>query len=433
VEAGHLNPGARLLASPGGALAWRWARAALAAVDPEPLVRAALAGERRRIAGALAIGKAAAALARGAQPFLAGAPGLALRPRSALPVQLSGWQEEIGGHPLPDAGSFAAGAAVRAWLARFGAADLVLVLVSGGGSACVEAPAPGLSAADLVEANRRLVDSGLSIGAVNAVRKHLSSVKGGGLLRASAAQLLTLVLSDVPGDDLATVASGPFSPDPTTYAEALAAAREAALSLRLLSHLRAGAAGERPETLKSGDPALARLTARLLAGVSSTAVAALRAAREEGIAGLRRELRGDAAAAGKELVEAGRARAGAPALVVASGETTIRLVARSGRGGRNQELALAAARELAGSRGELVLALATDGVDGPTEAAGALVDGTTWQRIEAAGIDPGTALSRHDALPALDAAGDLLATGPTGTNVADLALYLREQPEEHGG
>lgn len=435
------------------------AAAALAAVDPARLVAAELA--RRggpRFTAVLALGKAAAALARGAAPSLAAGPRLLIRPHSAPALGDPAWEELSGGHPLPDTASLAAGERLAAWLAALPPGGMLLALISGGGSACLELPAAGLTLADLAAAHRALLDGGVPIAAVNAVRAHLSRLKGGGALRLCPAPVLALVLSDVPGDDPAVVASGPFAADPSTYADALAALAAAARAARMApttrtvpaaiqSHLASGIAGQIIETVKPGEPALARLTLVGIGGIGTAVEAAAAAARRLGFAVATGDLAGEAAAAGKELVERGRrlpAGKGGVALVL-GGETVVRLgpeptaagYGRGGRGGRSQELALAAAQALRGGgrdgAAEVVLALATDGEDGPSGAAGAVVDGGSWAGMRDAGIDPQRALAGHDSHSALAALpGALLTPGPTGTNVADLALYLAARSGESG-
>jgi hydroxypyruvate reductase len=421
------------------AVARRLVPVVLAAVEPEGRVRSLLAGERgaigRSFTAALALGKAGAALARGAESALApGAPRLLVRPvASARPAVDAGrWEEWLGGHPLPDAASVAAGRRLAALLADLGPGDRLLALISGGGSACLELPVAPLTLNDLVATQRLLLAAGLPIDRVNAVRSHLSALKGGGALAATSARVTVLVVSDVPGDRLEQVASGPFGADPTTFADALAAVEKLPVPAAVAAHLAAGARGEVGETVKPGDRHLDRLEPpglRLLAG-NDTAVRS--AVAQLGAEGLRVEtapLVGEAAVAGGELVARGRRLSGQGVAVVAGGETTVHLPgggSTAGRGGRCQELALAAARALAGGRGEAVLALATDGVDGPTEAAGAIVDADTWQALAAAGADPSGALRGHDSATALGALPEVrLVTGPTGTNVADLAVYLR--------
>ena len=453
------------------AVARHLAGVGLAAVDPARRVAEALAGEARPFTAAVALGKAAAAMARGAENHLApaentlagnhlapvapsdnalapgsagnhlapaknalapGASRLLIRPHSSPSLDDPAWEELAGGHPVPDAASLAAGERLWALLAALGPGDRLLALVSGGASACVERPAPSLSLADLVGTQRELLAAGLAIGEMNAVRKHLSGIKGGGAFRACRAEVLALLLSDVPGDDPAVIASGPFAADPSTFAEAAAIAARLPLPLAAAAYLAAGARGERPETVKPGDPALARVETRVLAGPRTVSRAVAREARRLGFAAQEGPLAGEAAEAAMTLVAEGRQLPGERALLALGGETAVTLApgasgARGGKGGRSQELALAAARALAGSPDEAILALATDGEDAGTGAAGAVVDGSTWEAVRAAGVDPEAALAGHDSHTALAAVpGALLATGPTGTNAADLAVYLRD-------
>ena len=406
--------------------------AALAAVDPERLAREEL-GRRaplgdHRFGSVLALGKAGAALARGARETVeTPARRLLIRPHGSPALLDPDWEQKTGGHPLPDRQSVAAGERLERWLGEIPPQPL-LVLISGGASACVELPAPGLSLDDLAATQRALLGSGLPIQTVNAVRKHLSRLKGGGALKATAGSLprvLVLLLSDVPGDHPSAIASGPFAADPTTFAEALAAVEGLSVPERVRQHLAAGARGEIPETLKAGDPSLERVETVLLGSVRTAMAAAVAEARRHGLQAAEGDLEGEAARTGRDLVIQGR-KLGAGMALVLGGETTVTLSGPAGSGGRNQELALAAAREISGSAGELVFTLATDGEDGPTRSAGATVDGTTWEAIRRAGIDPEAALSRHGSRTALAAVpGVLLETGPTGTNVGDLAVYLR--------
>lgn len=360
----------------------RMAAAALAAVDPERLVREELARRPARFDAIVAVGKAAAAMARGAGE----APRcLLIRPHTSPALSAPGWEELTGGHPLPDRESVAAGERLASWLEEIGPDETLLALVSGGASACVELPAPGVTLDDLVRANRELLASGLPIGEINRVRKRLSALKDGGALRRVRGRVLVLLLSDVPGDDPATIASGLFfSPQ--------------------------------VETVLLGGAGTA------LAGASDEAL-------RQGFAVTRGDLTGEASRAAMDLVARGRILDGPRVALVLGGETSVTLGDSPGRGGRNGELALAAARELEDGppeAEEVVLALATDGEDGTTGTAGAVVDGGSWEAILRAGIDPGEALSRHDSLAALETVpGALLRTGVTGTNVGDLALYLR--------
>lgn len=423
-------------------LARRLTAVALAAVDPERLVRDRLQDNPARFDAILAVGKAAAALARGTRTTMdpAFSPRrLLVRPHSSPALLDPGWEQRSGGHPLPDRQSVAAGERVRDFLAALAPSQKLLALISGGASACLELPAPGLTLEDLIATQRLLLASGLPIHTVNAVRKHLSALKGGGALRATAGPVLALVLSDVPGEGPAmpaTVASGPFAADPTTFGEALAAVERLPVPEAVRRHLLAGTRGEVPETVKPGDPALGRVETVGIGSVRTAVEAVVAELRRLGFAVVAGELAGEAAVAGRELVGRGRALGGASGVaLVLGGETTVTLAGEGGHGGRNQELALAAARELQAASSlspsspahEVVLTLATDGEDGPTRAAGGVVDGETWEAIRQAGGDPDGALERHDSGRALKRVpGALLETGVTGTNVGDLAVYLRQ-------
>jgi glycerate 2-kinase len=338
------------------------------------------------------------------------------------------------GHPLPDEGSREAANEMLSLLSGAGADDLAIALVSGGGSAMVSAPADGVSPGDKEAVLRRMLRSGAGIAELNTVRKHLSRVKGGRMAEAAGpARVWALLLSDVPGDDPSVIASGPFSPDPTTYAEARAILVRrglwAVIPAAARAHIEAGAAGRVPETPKPGAPAF-RNAACAVIGSSRDA---LEAAREEAERrGAHRPgilpgfLRGEARECARAFVSELRAASaslprGRTALLAAGGETAVS-VAGGGRGGRSQEFALAAAIEIDGEDGISVLAAGTDGIDGPTDAAGAYARGDTCARARALGLDPRDHLARNDSHGFFRALSDLIRTGPTGTNVADLAI-----------
>lgn len=416
----------------------RLATTAISAVDPERLVREELARRESRFDAVFAVGKASAAMARGAREALSAMSArgftpkrLLVRPHSSPALLDPGWEQRTGGHPLPDRQSVAAGERLREWLEGIAPEQSLLALISGGASACLELPAPGLDLPDLADVQRTLLASGLPIGAVNAVRKHLSALKGGGALRSTRGRVLALLLSDVPGDDPATIASGLFAPDPSTFAGAMAAISLAGSQVpaKVRSWLEAGARGEVPETLKPGDPALVRVENVVIGSVRLALSVVAAGARRQGFSVTEGELTGESSRAARDLVARGRSLDGPAVALILGGETTVTVRSAEGRGGRNGELALAAARELASGlpgHAEVVLSLATDGEDGTTGTAGAAVDGGAWEAIRRAGIDPDAALARHDSLPALEKApGALLRTGVTGTNVGDLAIYLR--------
>ncbi len=338
------------------------------------------------------------------------------------------------GHPLPDAGSRRAAKEMMALLSGAGEEDLVLALISGGGSAMISAPARGVSPDDKVVVLRRLLRSGAGIAEFNAVRKHLSLVKGGRMAKAAhPSRVWAMLLSDVPGNDPSVIASGPFSPDPTTYVDA----RNILLRRDILAkipqsardHIETGVAGKIPETPKPGDPAFGNVLGALI-GSNRVALEAAKAAAERSGAVIARVLpgflRGEARECGRAFVsELRSASASAPAghvvVLAAGGETTV-TVRGKGSGGRNQEFALAAAIELDGEEGIAILSAGTDGVDGPTDAAGAYTRGDTCARARAAGLDPRAHLAKNDAYPFFRALSGLVMTGPTGTNVADIAI-----------
>jgi glycerate-2-kinase len=427
--------------------------AAIAAVDPERVARAALTLGRRQLVargrGSPAVlplrygvvvvgaGKGAAGLAAGVESVLGRhvVGGVVIVPpgyeRALATIAIA-----HGSHPVPDRRSHAATRRLLAALERHPRAA-VLVLLTGGASSLLVAPASGLTLGDERRMGAWLLASGVDIAGMNVVRKHLSAIKGGRLgARFLGRPAAALVVSDVPGDDLAVVGSGPTVGDPTTFAEALAVLRTAAPARpappRVLDHLTRGARGRIPETPKPGSPA-ARACPTLLVATNATArAAAVAAARRAGIhtiVALRRPLTGTTAAAARVIAGRirgcrARLRGALPALVIAGGETTVRVDGRAGRGGRNQEVAAAVAAELAGVSGWALLAAGTDGIDGPTDAAGAFADGTTAARAVRAGRPLAVALRRHDVYPCLAAVRELFAPGPTGTNVADLVIAL---------
>ncbi|NUQ38914.1 MAG: DUF4147 domain-containing protein [Caldilineales bacterium] len=346
------------------------------------------------------------------------------------------------GHPLPDAAGLEAGAELLALATQAGPRDLVLCLLSGGGSALLEALPPPLTLADMQAVTGLLLASGAGIAEINTLRKHLSRVKGGQLAQAAApAALLTLILSDVVGSPLDAIASGPTVPDPTTWADAWAVVKRYDLAARLPTsvrqHLQAGLAGALPDTPKPGDPLFTRSQTLIVADNAIAAAAAQAEARRQGYHALilTTFLQGEArevakvAAALVDEVQTHQRPLPPPACLILGGETTVTLGEHPGQGGRNQELALASALALAGRRGVTLIALASDGSDGPTPAAGGVVDGETLHRGAILGLDAGRHLAGHDAYPFLQAAGALLHTGPTRTNVNDLLfLFVEASP-----
>ncbi|EYD78109.1 D-glycerate 2-kinase [Rubellimicrobium mesophilum DSM 19309] len=408
-------------------------RAAVKAADPRRLVDRALEEEAPALAAArrvvmVSVGKAGLAMAEAARPHVAYRLRHAVVVTTAQAARPLDWARVIaGGHPLPDKGSLEGGAAVVSALAGLREDDLVLLLVSGGGSALLAAPPPGVSINDKVRLANALLRSGAGIGEMNAVRAAVSALKGGGLARlAMPAPVLALLLSDVPGDDVGVIASGlsaPVRPDPARALEVLR--RHGLLDgapRSVLAHLDDALAAPRPIP----NP---RVRNRVI-GSNSISVDAMEAVlRKSGRRVLRVPgwLEGAVAQAAERLVALMREAAdGGPAAVVAGGETSV-LVRGSGQGGRNQELALRVAllfERLPSGTPWVFLSGGTDGRDGPTDAAGGLVDPLSLSRMRGAGLDPEARLARNDSYPALVASGDVLPLEATDTNVADVQVAL---------
>jgi hydroxypyruvate reductase len=337
----------------------------------------------------------------------------------------------VGSHPVPTAASQAAGrAALR--LARSAAADeTLIVLLSGGASALMAVPSDGSSLADKARTTEGLLKNGASIAELNCVRKHLSAIKGGRLAAATPARTITLAISDVVGDDLTVIGSGPTVPDTSTYGDALRALDEHGgrdrFPAAVVSRLVAGARGELPETPKSIERSGSM--ARVIGSRHDAMAGAAQEARARGysVHVLEAAVVGEARLAGEQSVAAAAAAAAAgdgPVCVISSGETIVN-VKGPGLGGRNQELALACVEAMSRLPTDAALAsVGTDGVDGPTDAAGAVVDSSTSRRAAAATLAPARYLENNDAYAFFAALGDLIQTGPTGTNVGDLQVIL---------
>jgi glycerate 2-kinase len=315
-----------------------------------------------------------------------------------------------GGHPLPDLASLRAGEALLAAAQAVEPGERVVIAVTGGASAVAALPAFGLTLDDKIAATQALLAAGVEIDVLNAVRKHCSAIKGGRLAAATRGEIHALLLGDVVSNDPSVIGSGPVIADSSTYADALAGASAAALPPRVRDVLVRGARGELPETPKQNDPSVSRVHAEIVASPA-------RLLAEATSGGRGRLFRGPAEALAAEI----RAASRTPGRHVWVGEPTVVLPPQPGRGGRAQHVALLAAEELGAAT---LLCLATDGSDGPTADAGAIVDGTTWDRVRGAGIDPRAALRGCDAGTALAAAGDLLTLGPTGTNLTDLYVLV---------
>jgi len=328
-------------------------------------------------------------------------------------------------HPVPDAAGQKAAARIAGLVEGLTPDDFVLCLISGGGSALLAAPAPGLTLADKQDLNRQLLACGAPIGEMNCVRKHLSALKGGRLAaRAHPARVLSLVISDVPGDDPATVASGPTVADPTTVADARAII--AKYGLKLPAHIDAFLSTAEAETPKPGDARLKRAETRIVAAPALSLAAAARVAEQAGyrVIDLGDRVEGEAR-------EVGRAHAGlalkteGPAVILSGGETTVTLKG-GGRGGRNSEYALALAIALNGAPGISGVACDTDGIDGSEDNAGAMVLPDTLARAKSLGLNAAALLADNDAYGFFSAIGDLVVTGPTLTNVNDFRAIAVE-------
>ena len=409
-------------------------RQAIDAVLPEAAVREALGrGElaaRLREAGRgrvvrAAIGKAAWRMAKAASEALGDrlAGGVLITKYGHSLGEMRGIEAFEAGHPVPDENAVRGTEALLRRVRGLSPEDTVLFLVSGGGSALFDLPAEGVTLGDVADVTGQLLASGADIVEVNAVRKHLSAVKGGRFAELCApARVLTVALSDVLGDRLDSIASGPACPDASTSEDALRVVEKYGLALhpRLTEALRR-------ETPKELDNA----TAVAAGSVASLCAAAGRAAAALGYAPLlltstlsctAREAGAFLAAIAREVRASGRPIA-APCAVIAGGETVVRVTGK-GRGGRNQELALSACRGIRGLRDVVVVSVGSDGTDGPTDAAGGIVDGTTAEALEASGLDVEAVLRDNDAWTALKAVDSLVITGPTGTNVNDVSFAL---------
>lgn len=334
-------------------------------------------------------------------------------------------------HPVPDAAGLAATEALFDAVRDLTPDDLVVALICGGGSALLPAPLAGMTLEDEAALNRALLASGAPISAMNVIRKQFSRIKGGRLAAAAhPAKVVSLVVSDVPGDDPAEVASGPTVPSPSNRADALRLidSHRIALPKTLMQALR-----NVPEDAPApDDPAFSHDTVTVIASASLSLEAAADEARAAGLPAviLSDAIEGEAREVGR--VHAAIAREIAlrdrpftrPVLLLSGGETTVTLTGDGGRGGRNTEFLLSFALSLDGQTGITALAADTDGIDGSEDNAGAFADGTTAQRLRDAGLDPAASLARHDAWGAFDAVGDLFAPGPTGTNVNDFRAIL---------
>jgi glycerate 2-kinase len=341
-------------------------------------------------------------------------------------------------HPVPGPGSLAAGKAALGLAGSVGPGDTLVVLVSGGASALMAAPVAGLTLDDKQQVTRVLLAAGADIRALNTVRKHLSAVKGGRLAAACSGRVIGWLLSDVVGDDPAVIGSGPTVPDQSTFEEAVAILDQHGGCTRfpdaVVAHLQRGAAGLEEETPKPGSAALDRVTTAVIGSARLSLEGAADAARrlgysvmvrQEAVVGEARDAARDHLAWLRATLETARERS----CLLSCGETTV-TVTGPGRGGRNQEFVLALAMTLATQRrGLTVGSIGTDGIDGPTEAAGAVADETTLSRAERAGLSARRALAENDSSTFFSGLNDLILTGPTGTNVGDIQIALADAVE----
>ncbi|MCS6897201.1 MAG: glycerate kinase [Nitrospira sp.] len=341
------------------------------------------------------------------------------------------------GHPLPNRAGLQAAARVKALVGDLTSRDLLFVLLSGGASSLLPAPAPGLTLRDKQRTTDLLLRSGAAIEEINTVRKHLSQLKGGGLALSTRATIITLILSDVMGDDLGTIGSGPTAPDPTTFADAIDVLKRykiwRTVPRAVRRHLLRGLTGAVPETLKPGASRLRRVRHVFIANNRTMIETVARTAKQAGLhtrllpTPLLGEARTEAARfinMAKGLLRKQKASGlRRPACLIAGGEPTVTVTGR-GKGGRTQEFATAAALHLQGIPRAWLAAMGSDGTDGPTDAAGAVVTGDTVATAQSLGINLRSALRRHDTYHALRTLGCHIRTGPTGTNVNDLYLLL---------
>jgi hydroxypyruvate reductase len=426
-------------------------KAGLEAVDPENAVRRHLKlrdgaleinGGRCRLSEfeniyVIGMGKAAAPMARAVEDILGDriTAGI-INVKHGHTVGLKKVRINEASHPVPDEAGLRGAMEIVSLLGKTGERDLVIFLISGGGSALLPAPAEGLTLGDKQNLTERLLECGATIHEMNALRKHVSRVKGGRLARlAYPSTLISLILSDVVGDDLDAIASGPTVPDTSTFGDCMKIIEKYGLHNKLptniVEYIKRGTDGEAEETPKPGDRAFERTQNVVIGSNVAAAVAAKEKASGLGYNSLILStfIEGETEAAAKlhaaiarEIVSSGNPVA-APACVVSGGETTVTLEG-TGTGGRNQEFVLAAAIEIEGIENVLVLSGGTDGTDGPTDAAGAVADGTTVGRGRNLGLDARKHLRENDSFNFFKPLGDLLITGPTNTNVMDLRILL---------
>ena len=425
--------------------------AGLKAADPGEAIRRAvkLAGERLELDGRtydlndfdrillVGAGKAAASMAAALEGVLETriTQGV-ITTKYGYGTPLKGISVTEAGHPIPDEAGVVGSQRILDLLDGAGEQDLVLCVISGGGSALLPLPVDGISLTDKQKTTQALLDCGADIHQINTIRKHISGIKGGRLAEAAfPATLVTLVLSDVVGDDLDVIASGPTVPDRSTFADCMKIVEQYDLSeilpLPVMTYLREGAAGRRPETPKPSEPVFEKTHVRIIGSAALSLFAAREKAKNLGynaiilssfIEGETRDVAKVHVAIAKEIRASGNP-VSVPACVISGGETTV-TIRGDGLGGRNTEFVLAAAVEIEGMDGITFLSVGTDGTDGPTDAAGAVADGSTVERAREKGFNAARYLANNDSYHFFEATGDLLMTGPTMTNVMDLRIFL---------
>ncbi|MGY6710123.1 MAG: glycerate kinase type-2 family protein [Rhizobiaceae bacterium] len=405
--------------------------AAVAAADPERTIRNFLPEKPKGRTVVIGAGKGSAQMARAFENAWEGALQGIVVTRYGYATACERIEIIEAAHPVPDAAGLEASRRLFEAVEGLTEDDLVVALISGGGSALLPAPPEGMSLEDEIAVNEALLASGAPISAMNTVRKHLSTIKGGRLaLAAHPARVVSLIVSDIPGDNPAFVASGPTVPDPATRQDAAAIVEAYGMKLpeAALRHL-SSPASEAPDP---ADPRFAGHDIHIVASAAVSLEAAAEEARRQGIEavilsdameGEAREVASVHAAIAREIATRDRPFR-KPALLLSGGETTVTIRDKGGKGGRNTEFLLAFALAIDGIEGIHAFAADTDGIDGSEDNAGAFADGMTAARLRAAGLDPRALLSRHDAWRAFHAIGDLFVPGPTGTNVNDLRAVL---------
>ncbi len=403
--------------------------AAVRAADPLTGIKAHLPARPKGRTVVIGAGKGAAQMARALESVWDGPLDGVVVTRYGYGCETQAIEIIEAAHPVPDAAGLAASRRLMEAVKDLTPDDLVIALICGGGSALLPAPPEGLTLDDEIAVNELLLASGAPISAMNVVRKHLSTIKGGRLAAATKARVVSLIVSDIPGDNPAHVASGPTVPDSSTRQDALEIVRQYGLKLpqAALAHL----ASPKADAPRPDDPIFAGHAHHIIAsaGVSLEAAAALAQSQgitpvilSDSIEGESRDVALVHAAIAREVL--GRNRPfEKPVVILSGGETTVTLRAKGGKGGRNGEFALAAALAIDGHDIHL-LAADTDGIDGSEDNAGAFADGATVKRLRAQGLDPRRLLDGNDSYSAFQAIGDLFETGPTGTNVNDFRAIL---------